>query len=75
MSDYASIDNEERREPESESEPGRSSPLDARHSHHKVFFFFLYFNCLIFNDSFFSNNVFIFGVVIMFQQVFWVMWF
>ncbi|KAF3965025.1 hypothetical protein ACB098_05G083900 [Castanea mollissima] len=35
MSDYASIDNEERREPESESEPGRSSPLDARHSHHK----------------------------------------
>ncbi|XP_065622360.1 splicing factor U2af large subunit B [Quercus suber] len=33
MSDYASIDNEERREPE--SEPGRSSPFDARHSHHK----------------------------------------
>ena len=74
MSDYASIDNEERREPE--SEPGRSSPFDARHSHHKVLFiYFLYFNCLIFYDSIFSNNVFIFGVVIMFQQVFWVMWF
>lgn len=52
MSDYASIDNEERREPE--SEPGRSSPFDARHSHHKVLFiYFLYFNCLIFYDSIF----------------------
>ena len=40
MSDYASIDNEERREPE--SEPGRSSPFDARHSHHKVLFIYLF---------------------------------